>query len=98
MSQGFPPFSNRRRPLRSFADEIIELYAKHDRSFLRLKNRALSLDRYYIPTRYPEAAPGALPEGLPNRHDAQSALSDMRKINKHVRKQLSKPTHGPLGL
>lgn len=78
--------------------KLIELYAKHDRSFLRLKNRALSLDRYYIPTRYPEAAPGALPEGLPNRHDAQSALSDMRKINKHVRKQLSKPTHGPLGL
>src|SRR5437762_11521195 len=76
--------------------KLIELCAKNDRSFLRLKNRGLSLDRYYIPTRYPEAAPGALPDGLPNRHDAQSALSDMRKINKYVRTQLRKPVTGPL--
>ena len=59
--------------------KLIELCSKHDHSFLRLKNRALSLDRYYIPTRYPEASPGALPEGLLDHLDAQSALADMRK-------------------
>ena len=76
--------------------KLIELCAKIDRSFLRLKNRALSLDRYYIPTRYPEAAPGALPEGLPHHRDAELAISDMRKIANHTRKQLHKPTHGLL--
>nr|AEQ20600.1 HEPN domain-containing protein [uncultured bacterium CSLF42] len=76
--------------------KLIELCGKVDRSFLRLKNHALSLDRYYIPTRYPEAAPGALPEGLPNRHDAQSALADLRRLAKYVRKQLSRQTKGPL--
>lgn len=45
--------------------KLIELCAKTDRTFLRLKSFALSLDRYYIPTRYPEASPGSLPDGLP---------------------------------
>ena len=32
------------------------------------------LDRFYIPTRYPDALPGTLPEGLPGLQDAQEAL------------------------
>lgn len=32
------------------------------------------LDRFYIPTRYPDALPGLLPEGLPDADDAQDAL------------------------
>ncbi|MGB9873168.1 MAG: HEPN domain-containing protein [Anaerolineae bacterium] len=38
------------------------------------------LDRFYIPTRYPDALPGALPEGLPDRQDAQQALDLARQI------------------
>jgi HEPN domain-containing protein len=38
-------------------------------------NDALSLlDRFYIPTRYPDALPGMLPDGLPGQRDAQEAL------------------------
>jgi len=33
------------------------------------------LDRFYIPTRYPDALPGMLPEGLPDAEDAQEALT-----------------------
>lgn len=33
------------------------------------------LDRFYIPTRYPDALPGDLPEGLPNVKDASEALA-----------------------
>lgn len=33
-----------------------------------------SLDRYYIPVRYPEALPGSLPSGLPGKADAKEAL------------------------
>ena len=38
------------------------------------------LDRFYIPTRYPDALPGSLPEGLPNAQDAQEALTVAEKI------------------
>lgn len=38
------------------------------------------LDRFYIPTRYPDALPGELPEGLPGREDAEEALATARQI------------------
>jgi len=31
-------------------------------------------DAYYIPTRYPDAIPGALPEGLPDETDATRCI------------------------
>lgn len=37
------------------------------------------LDRFYIPTRYPDALPGMLPEGLPERGDAEHALDTARQ-------------------
>jgi len=38
------------------------------------------LDRFYIPTRYPDAPPGSLPEGLPDAQDAQEALATAEKV------------------
>jgi len=32
------------------------------------------LDRFYIPTRYPDALPGMLPGGMPTQRDAEEAL------------------------
>ena len=32
------------------------------------------LDRFYIPTRYPDALPGMLPGGMPRQRDAEEAL------------------------
>lgn len=78
--------------------KLIELCAKTDRTFLRLKSLALSLDRYYIPTRYPEASPGSLPEGLPDKSDAKQSLSNVTKILRFVMKRLKMPAKGPLGL
>jgi HEPN domain-containing protein len=37
------------------------------------------LDRFYIPTCYPDAFPGMLPDGLPGRQDAQEALAVARQ-------------------
>ena len=37
------------------------------------------LDRFYIPTRYPDALPGTLPEGLPGHLDAEQALDTARQ-------------------
>ncbi len=38
------------------------------------------LDRFYLPTRYPDALPGSLPEGLPNHEDASEALDSARQV------------------
>ncbi|MGQ9626912.1 MAG: HEPN domain-containing protein [Anaerolineae bacterium] len=44
-----------------------------------LSDEMLLLDRFYIPTRYPDALPGMLPEGLPGQAEAQEALEVARK-------------------
>jgi HEPN domain-containing protein len=36
-------------------------------------------DRFYIPTRYPDALPGTLPEGMPGQRDAREALDVARQ-------------------
>lgn len=36
--------------------------------------RLYTMDNYYIPTRYPDAPPGSLPDGMQDRSDAQEAL------------------------
>lgn len=38
------------------------------------REQLTSLDIYYIPTRYPDALPGSLPDGLPGREDALEAV------------------------
>jgi HEPN domain-containing protein len=42
------------------------------------------LDRFCIPTRYPDALPGSLPEGLPNHEDATEALAVARQVLRAV--------------
>jgi HEPN domain-containing protein len=37
------------------------------------------LDRFYIPTRYPDVLPGNLPEGLPDAEDARESLAVARQ-------------------
>lgn len=43
-----------------------------------LLTQIILLDRFYIPTRYPDAIPGSLEDGLPNREDAQDAIRTAR--------------------
>ena len=38
------------------------------------------LDRFYIPTRYPDALPGSLPQGLPRQADAEQAPRVARQV------------------
>ncbi|MBI3343045.1 HEPN domain-containing protein [Candidatus Gottesmanbacteria bacterium] len=43
------------------------------------------LERYYAPTRYPDALPGSLPEGLPNEDDARQAIADAEALFELIR-------------
>jgi HEPN domain-containing protein len=51
------------------------------------------LDRFYLPTRYPDALPGSLPEGLPDAGDAQEALTIAGKVLTQVKQLLQEVTH-----
>lgn len=42
--------------------------------FEAIKVDILLLDRFYIPTRYPDAVPGSLAEGMPDKQDAEGAM------------------------
>jgi HEPN domain-containing protein len=61
--------------------KLIDLLPQIDHPPITRKRKDLrSLDRFYIPTRYPDALPGALPEGLPNEADAQEALAKAQQV------------------
>ena len=48
------------------------------------------LDGFHIPTRYPEALPGTLPEGLPSKEDAEEALTVAKKVFERIDKKMIK--------
>jgi len=50
------------------------------------------LDRFYIPTHYPDALPGSLPEGLPDAQEAQEALTTAKNILARVEQLIQEVT------
>lgn len=46
-----------------------------DDMFAGIDGDIVLLDRFYIPTRYPDALPGSLAAGLPGRAEAQEAFN-----------------------
>jgi len=59
-----------------------------EKTFDDLKNDILLLDRFYIPTRYPDALPGNLPQGLPTEIDAQEALRVAKIVLERAKKAM----------
>jgi HEPN domain-containing protein len=53
-----------------------------------LRDDLVGLDDYYIPTRYPDALPGMLPEGLPGRDEAEEALALARVVLERINESL----------
>lgn len=51
-----------------------------DPSFSQLEKEANLLDKYYIPTRYPDALPGGIPSEAFDEEDARRAISLAQKI------------------
>jgi HEPN domain-containing protein len=51
------------------------------------------LDQYYLPTRYPDAIAGSLPEGLPSRRHALEAIHLAEAVLRAIKRSLRrKPT------
>ncbi len=57
------------------AAELCEDASSFDKEFETIKRKAASLDKYYIPTRYPNGLPGGIPSEAFDKDDAQKAIS-----------------------
>ncbi len=58
---------------------------KLDADFKELMKNAASLDKYYIPTRYPNGLPGGIPSDVYQKEDASQALFLASKIIEFVK-------------
>ena len=45
-----------------------------------MADRLLLMDQFYIPTRYPDALPGSLADGLPDKNDALETLKTAQEL------------------
>ncbi len=70
--------------------DLLMLASLKDESLLSLKDESLYLDQFYVPTRYPDAPLGSLPEGEPKKADAKRAMGILDQIMELVTKKLSK--------
>ncbi|MBC7216935.1 MAG: HEPN domain-containing protein [Candidatus Caldatribacterium sp.] len=59
-----------------------------DPDFASIAQDASSLDKYYIPTRYPNGLPGGIPAQAYTEADAHLALSTAQKVIDFVRERL----------
>ena len=71
--------------------QLLSLLEAHP--FEEFKEELMLLDRFYISTRYPDALPGLLPESMPTKEDAESALRVARKVYETICKYLSQEGH-----
>ncbi|WP_281054525.1 HEPN domain-containing protein [Thermoanaerobacter italicus] len=67
---------------------LLKLCMKLSEDFAKFKNDAKIIDMFYIPSRYPNAPLGSLPDGMPSKNDAQKAFEIAQKIRNFVLKQI----------
>ena len=67
--------------------ELLEEAAQEDPSLTSLVEKGAVLDKYYIPTRYPNGLPGGIPAKAFDLQDAERALGHAREILEAVRRR-----------
>ena len=68
---------------------LVQACARYDKTFNRLTGKAKVLDKYYIPTRYPDAlAPPAVPFESYTEKEAKEALAYTREFYTFVSRKL----------
>lgn len=87
MLKGYLRQKKRKIPKTHLLDDLLNLCIETDSDFSEFKDHCLVLDKYYIPTRYPDALPGMLPEGMPGCGDAKGALRILKEVMQFVYKK-----------
>ncbi len=64
--------------------ELLEEAAMRDSTLHQLADKGAVLDKYYIPTRYPNGLPGGIPAKAFDREDAERALELAKEIVRTV--------------
>ncbi|KHG65906.1 DNA-binding protein [Thermus sp. 2.9] len=80
---GLDPWSD------SLARLLRDLPGEEAPAFQHLLPQALSLDKLYIPTRYPDALPGLTPKEAYTEEEAEKALEDAKAILEAVEVRLA---------
>lgn len=70
-------------------EELLVLCRQIDPGFLKLQDACITLDQYYIPTRYPDVLPGSSSEGLPTKKDAEKAVKLFREALAWIQKKMA---------
>lgn len=68
--------------------ELLNETVRINKKLEKFREYCLVLDRYYISTRYPDALPGTLPEGLPGKEKAEEAFNYARDVFEFVKKEI----------
>ena len=69
--------------------ELCDDAAEFDEGFADLNKTAASLDKYYIPTRYPNGLPGGIPSEAFIKADALSAVAIARSVIDFVKGRIA---------
>ncbi|AEF18254.1 HEPN domain protein [Thermoanaerobacterium xylanolyticum LX-11] len=64
---------------------LIRIINKFSDAFDEFIDDVKTVDMYYIPSRYPDAPIGSLPDGMPNEDDAKKALEVAANIRKRIK-------------
>ena len=72
--KAFLYFNGSRRVVGHSVLELAKEFARRDKDFKPLIDEIAPLDRYYIPTRYPNGLPGGIPAQAYSADDARNAL------------------------
>ena len=68
------------------ANELVE----NEKTFQEIMNETRRLDRFYIPTRYPNGLPGGSPFQIYTERDLTEAFKDLKKVIDLAYKHLEK--------
>lgn len=73
-------------------EAIAKRLKQKEEKILEFEEKIRWLNKFYVPTRYPDALPGSLPEGLPDKDDAQNSLTYAKEIYRFATECLMKYT------
>lgn len=68
--------------------DLCEQAEDFDKDFRQLRTRISPLDKYYIPTRYPNGLPGGIPAEAFDEADARGAISQAEEALQFVRARI----------